>query len=123
MATGRTDLAPEAIVALGKAAERRAGRRSAARWAPRVLDVDLLLCADQERSAPELAVPHPRLRERAFVLAPLAELAPELALAPDGATPGELLAALRPAAHDLGRRCWTLPFPAGVQSVAIETSR
>ena len=66
------------------------------RWGPRPLDLDLLLVGDHCQRDDELELPHPRLRERAFVLAPLADLAPELALPPDGRTPRELLARLPP---------------------------
>jgi 2-amino-4-hydroxy-6-hydroxymethyldihydropteridine diphosphokinase len=46
------------------------------RWGPRHLDLDLLLVGDQRLASPRLTLPHPRLRERAFVLVPLAEIAP-----------------------------------------------
>ena len=47
------------------------------RWGPRTLDVDVLFYDDVEITSPELTIPHPRLAERRFVLAPLAEVAPE----------------------------------------------
>lgn len=56
------------------------GRKRTIRWGPRVIDLDLLLYGDAQIALPELTVPHPRLRERAFVLVPLAEIAPDLAL-------------------------------------------
>jgi 2-amino-4-hydroxy-6-hydroxymethyldihydropteridine diphosphokinase len=55
-------------------------RNPADRWGPRKLDLDLLAYGDQEINEPGLHVPHPRLRERAFVLVPLAEIAPTLQL-------------------------------------------
>lgn len=59
--------------------ERNAGReRSADRWGPRTLDLDILLYGDSRIDEPALHVPHPRLHERAFVLVPLAEIAPLL---------------------------------------------
>ena len=59
--------------------ERRLGReRVGPRWGPRTIDLDLLLYGDATIDEPGLQVPHPRLAERRFVLAPLAELAPEL---------------------------------------------
>ena len=62
-----------------QAIERAAGRtREGDRWGPRVLDLDLLLFGDQRIDQPDLVVPHPRFAHRRFVLAPLAELAPEL---------------------------------------------
>jgi len=77
------------------------------RDAPRTLDIDLLLVGAELRSGPGLVLPHPRLRERRFALAPLAELAPALALPPDGATVAALLARLpeRPWVERVG------PFP------------
>jgi len=55
-----------------------AGRERPYRNAPRTLDIDLLLYGDGNIQSPELQVPHPRMHERAFVLLPLSELAPEL---------------------------------------------
>jgi len=54
------------------------GRERSYRNAPRTLDLDLLLYADLRLATPELTLPHPRLQQRAFVLAPLAEIAPGL---------------------------------------------
>ena len=61
-----------------QALELQAGRERPYRNAPRTLDLDLLLYGDAIIDSPELIVPHPRLRERAFVLLPLAEIAPAL---------------------------------------------
>ena len=58
--------------------EGRFGRQRSVRNAPRTLDLDLLLYGNQTSDDPELTLPHPRLHERAFVLAPLAEIAPQL---------------------------------------------
>lgn len=54
------------------------GRSRPAKWAPRTLDIDIIFYADQILCEEELSVPHPRLQERAFVLAPLMEIAPDL---------------------------------------------
>ena len=62
------------------AAEARFGRRREFPGAPRTLDLDLLLYGDRVIDEPELVVPHPRMHERAFVLAPLAEIAPDIAI-------------------------------------------
>jgi 2-amino-4-hydroxy-6-hydroxymethyldihydropteridine diphosphokinase len=88
----RTALPPDAILAVAKALEHAAGRRLGVRFGPRPLDIDLLLYGDAEISTPELTLPHPRLRERRFMLEPLAALAPDLRVPPDGATVRELLA-------------------------------
>ncbi len=82
---------PVEILALVKALEQRCGRRGGVRWGPRPLDIDLLLCGNEQCRRPELTLPHPRLRERRFVLEPLARIAPGLCLPPDGAAVGELL--------------------------------
>jgi len=93
-AVGWTSLPPDAVLALAKALELAAGRRSGPRFGPRPLDIDLLLWGDLVSPHPELTLPHPRLRDRRFVLEPLAALAPDLALPPDGKTVRELLAAV-----------------------------
>jgi 2-amino-4-hydroxy-6-hydroxymethyldihydropteridine diphosphokinase len=90
------DLPPDAILAVAKALELAAGRRRGVRFGPRPLDIDLLVYGGLRSDAPELTLPHPRLRERRFVLEPLAEIAPGLAVPPDGASVRELLAALPP---------------------------
>jgi 2-amino-4-hydroxy-6-hydroxymethyldihydropteridine diphosphokinase len=93
----RTALPPDAVLAVAKALERAAGRRRTVRFGPRPLDIDLLLYGDRHSTAPELTLPHPRLRERRFMLEPLAALAPDWPVPPDGATVRELLERLPPA--------------------------
>ena len=76
--------------------ERALGRRrdpSAPRWGPRLIDLDLLLLGSERISQPGLEVPHPRLGERLFVLAPLNEIAPGLRPPGSALTVAELLAA------------------------------
>jgi 2-amino-4-hydroxy-6-hydroxymethyldihydropteridine diphosphokinase len=73
------------------AIEARFGRQRSVKNAPRTLDLDLLLFGDEVRDDPWLTLPHPRLHERAFVLAPLAEIAPALVIPGRGAV-GDLLA-------------------------------
>jgi 2-amino-4-hydroxy-6-hydroxymethyldihydropteridine diphosphokinase len=74
-----TELSPPALVQALHALERLAGRdrRNEQRWGPRVLDLDLLLYREESWGRPDCIVPHPRLHERAFVLVPLAEIAPD----------------------------------------------
>jgi len=102
-AAGRTTVPPAAALALARELERAAGREPdrggpsrdpAERWGPRPLDVDLLVWGGLVSADPDLTLPHPRLRERAFVLVPLADVAPDLPVPPDGATVAELLARL-----------------------------
>jgi 2-amino-4-hydroxy-6-hydroxymethyldihydropteridine diphosphokinase len=71
-----TGLAPQTLLAALLAIERRFGRERSFRNAPRTLDLDLLLYDAQSIDEPGLVVPHPRMHERAFVLAPLLEIAP-----------------------------------------------
>jgi 2-amino-4-hydroxy-6-hydroxymethyldihydropteridine diphosphokinase len=72
-----TGLAPHALLAELQRIECAHGRERPYRNAPRTLDLDLLLYGDQRIATPTLTVPHPRAHERAFVLAPLAEIAPQ----------------------------------------------
>jgi 2-amino-4-hydroxy-6-hydroxymethyldihydropteridine diphosphokinase len=58
--------------------ERERGRERSTRWAARTLDLDLILFGNQILNEPDLVIPHPRFRERVFVLQPLADIAPEL---------------------------------------------
>ena len=102
----RTTLPARELLALGRRLEREAGRVAGPRHGPRPLDVDLLCRGDSVVDEPDLVVPHPRLRQRGFVLAPLAALAPDLRLPPDGRTAAELLAAL-PGGPALRRVSWT----------------
>ena len=71
-----TGLAPLALLAELQAIEARAGRARPYRNAPRTLDLDLLSHGEQAVDTPTLVLPHPRMRQRAFVLVPLAEIAP-----------------------------------------------
>jgi 2-amino-4-hydroxy-6-hydroxymethyldihydropteridine diphosphokinase len=110
-ALAHTALAPDAVLAIAKALELAAGRRLGVRLGPRPLDIDLLLYGTRRAGDPELTLPHPRLGERRFVLAPLAEIAPEMPVPPGGATVRELLARLAP--QPVERVGWTVPPEAG----------
>ncbi len=72
-----TALEPLALLAELQAIEARAGRERPYRNAPRTLDLDLLGHGDQVMDTPTLTLPHPRMHQRAFVLVPLAEIAPD----------------------------------------------
>jgi 2-amino-4-hydroxy-6-hydroxymethyldihydropteridine diphosphokinase len=87
--TGRT--APS-LLGLLREVEGRAGRTRQLHWGPRTLDLDLLLLGELVVHGPGLSVPHPEMTRRRFVLAPLAELRPDLVVPGTGATVGRLLA-------------------------------
>ena len=84
VAAVRMSLAPQALLDTLLHIENQMGRVRTQRWGPRVIDLDLLLYGSEQVALPGLTVPHPRLRERAFVVVPLAEIAPELRLPGDG---------------------------------------
>lgn len=71
-----TALSPQALLAALQALEQQAGRQRPYRNAPRTLDLDILLYGDVTLDGPDLVIPHPRMYARAFVLVPLAEIAP-----------------------------------------------
>lgn len=93
----RTTLAPLALLDALQHIEDAHGRQRPFRHAPRTLDLDLLLHGDTRLATPRLTLPHPRLHQRAFVLQPLHELAPDLVL-PGLGPVATLLAALPDAA-------------------------
>lgn len=78
-----TDLTPPALLAQAQQVERAFGRDRAKeqRWGPRTLDIDLIAYDDVVLGTPALTLPHPRVFERAFVLVPLAEIAPDRRIA------------------------------------------
>lgn len=75
-----TTLSPRELLTLCLTIERDHGRERAIRWGPRTLDLDVLLYGDESIDEVDLHVPHPRMTERAFVLVPLAEIAPGLVI-------------------------------------------
>lgn len=79
-ALARTLLAPEALLAAVKRIEIDMGREEAIRWGPRLIDIDILFYGDAPLATEALVLPHKELFNRAFVLVPLAEIAPDLKL-------------------------------------------
>lgn len=78
-----TVLDARGLLGVAKALETEAGRNSdGERWGPRPLDVDILMVGEERVAEPDLVVPHPRIHQRGFVLAPLADVAPGVVVAP-----------------------------------------
>jgi len=73
----QVERSPQQVLAALLQIENQLGRVRRERWGPRTLDLDLLLFADLVLETPELQIPHPRMKDRAFVLVPLAEIAPD----------------------------------------------
>lgn len=73
-----TDLSPRQLLGVCHRLESAAGRVRTERWGPRTLDIDILVVEGVEMDDEDLQIPHPRIRERRFVLEPLRDLAPDL---------------------------------------------
>ncbi|WP_034681585.1 2-amino-4-hydroxy-6-hydroxymethyldihydropteridine diphosphokinase [Caldalkalibacillus mannanilyticus] len=75
---GQTSLSPEHLLETTQLVEQTLGRKREIRWGPRTIDIDILLYNNREIKMDHLTIPHPRMNERAFVMIPLAEIAPDL---------------------------------------------
>jgi len=73
-----TDLTPLDVLVTIKNLEQQLGRIKSVHWGPRLIDMDILFYGDCVMDTPELVIPHPRIQERAFVLVPLDDIAPDL---------------------------------------------
>ena len=89
-----TRLEPAGLLALVKGLEKKLGRVGKS-GTPRPIDIDILLHGEQVTEIPELVIPHPKMTERAFVLVPLAEIAPDLVHPVNGKTMKELSGAIK----------------------------
>jgi 2-amino-4-hydroxy-6-hydroxymethyldihydropteridine diphosphokinase len=74
----QTRLDPHALLHRCQEIEREMGRVHTEKWGPRIIDLDLLIYGDEAINTPDLVLPHPYIGERAFVLAPLMDIAPDL---------------------------------------------
>lgn len=92
--SGRTGLDPEPLLDALKGIERGLGRVAGVRFGPRPIDLDILFYDALRIDTPRLTIPHPRLRERRFVLRPLADIAPDHLHPETGETVVEMLEAL-----------------------------
>lgn len=93
--SGETMLSPLDLLEFVKLLETKVGRQPSRRWGPRAIDIDILLYGNTVVRLPNLTIPHPRMCERVFVLAPLAELAPDLVVPGQTATTATILASLQ----------------------------
>ncbi len=108
-----TALEPRGLLTALLAVEHALGRTREARWGPRTVDLDIALWGERVLREADLQIPHPRLRERAFVLVPLAEIAPDAVDPETGASVAALLAGLGATAgvELLGRPPWLDALP------------
>lgn len=88
-----TQLSPHALLDALLAIESQMGRVRLERWGARIIDCDIILFGDQVIQTPDLIIPHPEMKNREFVLYPLAEIAPDLVL-PSGESVNHLIAAI-----------------------------
>lgn len=91
---GVTTLPPFKLLTFLKKIEKQMGRVKTFRFGPRLIDLDILLYDDRQVCNPRLTIPHPRMDQRAFVLVPLAEIAPEAIIPGTGKTVRQHLAGL-----------------------------
>jgi 2-amino-4-hydroxy-6-hydroxymethyldihydropteridine diphosphokinase len=92
--SGKTEHSPQNLLSFIKNLETEMGREATQKWGPRLIDIDILLYENTVLQMNGLTIPHPHLHERAFVLAPLADIAPEVEHPVLGQTIGELRTAV-----------------------------
>jgi 2-amino-4-hydroxy-6-hydroxymethyldihydropteridine diphosphokinase len=97
----KTMLQPEDLLTLVKGIERKMGRQPGRANSPRPIDIDILFYGDKVINTPELKIPHPRMNHRAFVLVPLAEIAPTLVHPVNKKTAKEMLGEIKKGVQDV----------------------
>jgi 2-amino-4-hydroxy-6-hydroxymethyldihydropteridine diphosphokinase len=110
-----TTMTPHAVLHLAKSIERKMGRETTRRWGPRLIDIDILFYDDLTMADEELTIPHPRIAERAFVLAPLADLIPEYRHPQTGDTVRQMLDRVDSSGVE---RLFEMPFPPETEEAA-----
>lgn len=107
----KTNLQPAELLAALHEIEARAGRERRLRWEARILDLDLIVYGHRVEAGPPLTLPHPRAWERAFVLAPLADLNPALVHSQTGETVAQALARADQSGLQVAAADWLSPSP------------
>jgi 2-amino-4-hydroxy-6-hydroxymethyldihydropteridine diphosphokinase len=107
---------PRAVLKIIKAIETEMGREPTRRWGPRLIDIDILFYDKLVLAEDDLTIPHPRIAERAFVLAPLADIIPNFRHPVTGDTVQDMLDRL---GEDGVERLFEMPFPSADREVAF----
>jgi 2-amino-4-hydroxy-6-hydroxymethyldihydropteridine diphosphokinase len=113
-----TTLPPHGVLRLIKSIEKEMGRQPTHRWGPRLIDIDIIFYDDLVLQDEQLVIPHPRLAERAFVLAPLADLIPDFRHPQTGETVQELLERVGATGVE---RLFEMEYPTGSRQPAQST--
>lgn len=112
-----TSLSPHDLLAVTQQIERALGRQPSRHWGPRLIDIDILFFDNQILQDEVLTIPHPHVAERAFVLAPLATIVPNLRHPQTGATVQEMLEQVDTSGVE---RLLEMPFPADDREVHLD---
>lgn len=106
---GHTSYSARTLLKITQDIERTLGREREIHWGPRTIDIDILLYNNKQICEEELVIPHPRMRDRSFVMIPLAEIAGEWIIPGESQNVEQLITTLQ----GEGVRKWKSPFPLG----------